>query len=355
MHPVRILSAAALFASFLVVPGAVSAQAASAQAASDGDKVLWRYASWGKARAWTALADNLPAYLAERTGGRFVLQMHYGDLSPEKEIPDGISIGAFEAGSYVPAYYPGKMLPATAADLPFLPIVSLAQQVRMEDAYMAHPVLRAELDRWKAFHLATLPNPTSEILGRGEPPRSLEDWKGRRVRILGPAANALRELGAVTVGMPATELYTAVERNIADAAAFPMSSHKSYRIFEVARWYTNGLSIAHTFAGIMVNKAAFDRLPPEYQKLLREYAVDEGYARSIAGHEVADAEALATFQEAKLQEIAITPELHAEFREKAAKPAWAKWVQDLDKAGYEGQKLLDTLLAHAEEFKDAKF
>ena len=220
---------------------------------------------------------------------------------------------------------------------------------------MAHPVLVAELDRWNGFHLSTLPNPTSEIVGRGEPLRSLDDWKGRRVRILGPAAESMRARGAVTVGMPATELYTAVERGVADAAAFPMSSHKSYRIFEVAKWYTHGLSIAHTFAGIMINKDAFARLPAEYQQMLRDYPEDGGYAKSIVNHEKADKEALETFRQAGLEEIDITPALHAEFRERAAKPAWAKWVQDMDKAGYEGQKLLDTLLAHAEEHKDAKF
>ncbi len=63
--------------------------------------------------------------------------------------------------------------------------------------------------------------PQYEFLGRGKPPKSLEDWNGMRVRAGGGVAQAMEKLGATLMSVPATEVYTLLERGTVDAVSFP--------------------------------------------------------------------------------------------------------------------------------------
>src|SRR3546814_3134446 len=62
---------------------------------------------------------------------------------------------------------------------------------------MQHPVLVKEMARWNAVFYASAILPAYEFFGVGEPPKELEDWKGKRVRALGGMGDAMRTLGAV--------------------------------------------------------------------------------------------------------------------------------------------------------------
>ena len=102
----------------------VFALAGAAQAAEivDGPRVHWNYSDWGKSRAVTTMLENLGPWLGERTGGKFTVQLHWGTLSPPNSVLDGLSVGAFEAGTFCASYYPAKLPAHTGLELPFLPI-----------------------------------------------------------------------------------------------------------------------------------------------------------------------------------------------------------------------------------------
>ena len=71
------------------------ASTANAAATVDGPRVKWNYAAWGnpKAAVWTIFV-NLSKFLNERTGGKFTMDVHFGQLSKPKAIlarPAGMS------------------------------------------------------------------------------------------------------------------------------------------------------------------------------------------------------------------------------------------------------------------------
>src|SRR3546814_20380456 len=66
--------------------------------------------------------------------------------------------------------------------------------------------------------------PQYEFMGGGEPPKTLEDWKGMRVRALAGIGEAMKRLGAVQTTVTAPEDSTALERGLFEEESFSFSS-----------------------------------------------------------------------------------------------------------------------------------
>ena len=45
----------------------------------DGPAVNWNLSTWGKQRAFTAGMESVAKQLADRTGGKFQIKIHYGE------------------------------------------------------------------------------------------------------------------------------------------------------------------------------------------------------------------------------------------------------------------------------------
>ncbi len=332
-----------------------SAVASTTQAADviDGPRVHWNYSEWGKSRAITVLQENLGPWLSERTGGKFTVQVHWGTLSDPRSVLDGLSLGAFQAGSFCASYYPAKLASHTGLDLPFLPISTLEQLRHVTEDYYADPVPTAEAKKWNSrFYQAAL-LPLYEVVGKGTPLKSLDDWKGLRIRALGPQGDAMEKLGAVPTSVPAPDVYVSMDRGLIDAAAFAYYAHQSYRTWEVGNWFTRNLALGSIACGGMINLDAYNRLPDEYKKLLAEFLEsDKGYTAQYASLYAAEERAPEDFKKAGLTEVVIQPEERAQFEEIAGKPVWNDWAAQMtDEYGYEGQRLLDKILTLAKEYE----
>src|SRR3546814_18410010 len=94
-------------------------------------------------------------------------------------------------------------------------------------------------------------------MGTGEPPRTIDGWKGKRVRAPGGLGEAMRLLGAVPTSVPAPEVYTALERGVFEAAPFPFTySFGCYTLSEVSHVYTRGLQLCITHNGLTGSRSA---------------------------------------------------------------------------------------------------
>ena len=100
---------------------------------------------------------------------------------------------------------------------------------------MKHPLLVADMAQWNAlpYFFAVLPH--YEFMGKGKPPKTLDDWKGLRVRAPGAVGDAMVKLGATLSTVPAVEVYTALERGTVDAASFPFTyAHAAYQLHTIS-------------------------------------------------------------------------------------------------------------------------
>ena len=326
----------------------------AAQAADvvDGPRVHWNYSLWGKPRAVTTAVENLGPWLEKKTGGKFTVQIHWGTLSPPKSVPDGLKLGAFEAGSYCAAYYPAKFPAFTGLDLPFLPIANLEQLRAVTDAYQTDPVLVKEAKKWNAMYHQSSLLPLYEVVGKGTPPASLDDWKGMRIRALGAQGSAMQKLGAVPTSVPAPEVYVSLDRGLIDAAALPYYAHDSYRTWELGKWFTTGLAFGSINCGSLFNIDAYNRLPKEYQALLHEFNdAPEGYPALANALNTAEKAMPAKFIERGLTEVKINPDRRAEFVKVGGEPVWKEWAAKMTETGYDGERLLNLILELAEKNK----
>ena len=318
----------------------------------DGPRVHWDYAIWGKPRAITTYLTNLEKWLPERTGGKFTFQLHWGTLSKPRAILDNLKSGSFQAGSFCASYYPGKLSAHTGLDLPFLPVQGLEMLQAVTHSYYDHPVLKKEMRRWNAkFYMSSL-LPLYEIVGKGEVPKTLSDFKGMRIRSLGQQGKAMEKLGAVPTSVPAPEVYTSMDRGLLDAVGFAYYAHQSYRTFELGDWFTSGLAVGSIACGSMFNLDDWNALPKQYQALLNEFQQSEaGYPAQIAALNAAEKSAPADFVKAGLKEWKVDKTERAGFEKAAGKPVWEDWAKAMDKEGYKGNELLETIFAAIEKHK----
>ncbi len=324
----------------------VPASMAGAQTV-DGPTIEWRHSNWGKRRANTEGIERVATILKQRTGGKFILKIGYGEMfSKDKENLDAIKLGAVETADMCNFYHPGRNPAWMVFSLPFLPLEDLRAAAAATDATMRHPALMADMAKWNGVPYFFLLLPQYEFMGKGKAPKTLDGWKGLRVRAPGAVGEAFKILGAHISTVPAVELYTALDRGTVDAASFPFTyAHAAYQLHTISSWYTANLSPGTAGCGTIMNKDAYAKLPPQYQKLLQE-AQPEAYKAMIEAYEAADKVNLPMFQK-KLTEIRYTDADLARFREIAGKPVWDRWLAD-NQAKFDAKGVLDTLLKEVE-------
>ncbi|MGE0713925.1 MAG: TRAP transporter substrate-binding protein DctP [Alphaproteobacteria bacterium] len=326
----------------------------TASAAVDGPKLNWDLSVWGPPRAFTAGIEALSKHVAAETGGKFTIKIHYGDaLSKGPDNLDNIKLGAFEMAQICTGYHPGKHPGINVLDLPGLPLADPDIHARVHDVIYKHPYIAGEFKRWNAMLLMSVLQPQSELMGTGEPPLKVDDFKGMRVRALGGTGDALKHLGAVPTSVPAPEVYNSLERGVFRAAAFPYTyAFAAYKIEEIAKWYTTNLAPGANNCPTIVNIQAFQKLPPQYRDLM-EKGRPLAYEALKTAQKVTDEKNLAAWQKRGL--VAITyPEAELKrFIEVGARPVWSEWVKEASAKGVPAQELLDTVLAEAEKAKKA--
>ncbi len=322
--------------------------AAPARAAEvDGPEVKWLVSLWGARRGFTEGIEGLAKYVSDKTDGNFELSLQYGEvLSSSRENLDGLHIGAFEVGTFCASYHPDKTPALGGLDLAFLPIASLEARAKVVEDYYQLPVIQEEFGKWNTVPLMGILMPSYEAMGTGEPPETLEDWKGIRISSLGGVGQLMSALGASVTVVTAPDMFQSMERGLIDAATFPYTyAFASYRLHEIADWVTDNWGLGATVCHSAVNKGAYDALPDQYKELLRE-GVAAGYEQQIEKYREVDIVNEAAFEEAGLIRVPLTDEVRAAI-EAAAEPSWNAWVASATEQGLPAQELLDSILESA--------
>jgi TRAP-type C4-dicarboxylate transport system substrate-binding protein len=321
---------------------------AMAQANVDGPAVTWDLATHTpKGNAAMSGMDAMAESASARTDGKFAIKIHWGGtLTPVRETVDALKLGAFQMGLVPQSFHPGKIPTTNIFDLPFLHFGDLKNQVAVERAYFSLPEVVADAGRWDVRILMPALLTPYELSGKGTPPKRLEDLRGLRFRAPGGLGDALKTIGVVPANIASPEIYGSLERGIIDGLVFPAYAHSAYRTQELVTWYTTDLELGIISAYIAINKAAWDKLPPQYRKLVEDL-VEPSQERGIPviladGQKVID-----QFKARNIQHVQFSAAERERLVEIGARPIWNKWVQDMISAGYPGQKLLDFVLTES--------
>ncbi len=301
----------------------------------------WNVSLWGKRRAFTEGVEKLAELVSAKTNGEFKLNLSYGGLSKNKENLDGISIGAFEMAQFCAGYHADKNPSITVLELPFLGVTSLEQEVEISMAVYRHPAVVADLARWNATLLMPSPLPQYNIIGVGDAPRTLADFKGLTVRATGGIGKAMAAIGAVPTSMSATEVRQALDSGVVKAVAFAPHAHMAFGTTENAKWWTTNLNPGTVNCPVVANTDALNALSDDKRDALLG-SIDEAMEYYISYYNEKTMAAWGPMLDEKgIERITYDEASLAAFREAVAGPAAEAWIKDNTARGLPAQELYD--------------
>jgi TRAP-type mannitol/chloroaromatic compound transport system substrate-binding protein len=235
-------------------------------------QVNWRLASSFPKSLDTiyGACETFSRYVSDLTDGRFRIQAFAGgEIVPPLGAIDAVTVGTIEMCHSVSFYNLGKDPTwAIGAAMPF------GLNARQKSAWLASGGQEL-LDEFyaKANLVAFAAGDTGAQMGgwfRREI-KNLDDMKGLKFRVTGLTGQILTKLGAVPQAIPASDIYTALERGTIDAAEWvgPYDDEK-LGFVKVAPFYYfpgwwEGSVVVHNF----VNQAKWAELPKSYQSAIR--------------------------------------------------------------------------------------
>ena len=313
--------------------------------------VEWNVSLWGKRRAFTEHVEKLAELVSEKTNGEFTLNLSYGGLSKNKENLDGISIGAFEMAQFCAGYHRDKNPTITVLELPFLGVETLEQERELSMALYQQPAVIEDLARWNATLLMPSPMPQYNLVGLGDAPKSLEDFKGLSVRATGGIGKAMEAVGAVPTSMSATEVRQAMDSGVVKAVAFAPHAHMAFGTIEKGTWWTTNLNPGTVNCPVVANTDALNDLSDEHREALMS-SIDEALDYYVDNYTNNTMEAWGpALDERGIEKVSFDDASLAAFKEAVAGPAAAAWIEDMSARGLPAQELYDMVTSKLSELK----
>lgn len=114
------------------------------------------------------------------------------------------------------------------------------------------------------------------VVNKKRPVTTLADMRGLKLRVQPNPVHlaAFRAFGANPVAMDFKELYSAIQQGVVDGIEYPLVTALSQRFYEVTK-YISLTGHVHELMVTHMNKAAFDRLPAELQRIVVDAGTEE--------------------------------------------------------------------------------
>lgn len=282
--------------------------------------IKWRMASsWPKGTYLQWAADEFAKRVEEMSGGRLVIESYPGGaIVGALEVFDAVNAGTIEASHSWAGYWIGKepacpffaALPMGFEAVPFLTWIYEGGGLELwKEMY-------AEYNFGFVGPAGCLP--PEDFAWAHKPLRTLEDFKGLKIRGVGFWGEILKEIGASVVTLPGAEVYPALERKVVDAAEYSLPNIDwDLGFHEVCKYlHVPGIHQPSSLLELIINKDAWEALPKDLQEIVKG-ASREVTLRSLLRGFCLDAEALRRFREYGTEIIYIDPKLQKEFRRRA--------------------------------------
>jgi TRAP-type C4-dicarboxylate transport system substrate-binding protein len=286
--------------------------------------------SWDESyNAVPVFAQGFAERLEEKSGGEIEIQMRGPETVSPFEQLQPVSAGLFDMLFTHGAYHMGETAMAFGMDA-----------VSDDPAARRDSGLYQLIDQHYAQRNLKLIGVFSAASGYHillrEPIGEDGALEGRKIRASGTYHDLVTELGGSVVTLPASEIYSSLERGVVDGAAWPVFGAMDYKWFEVADHMTRP-TFGVTNLTLFMNLDSWNALSEEQQALVIETA-EELEVDGRAHFEKLWAEEDAAMQEAGLAPTEFGPEVAENVD---AIFAAGVWKQVEAKAGADGKALHD--------------
>jgi TRAP-type mannitol/chloroaromatic compound transport system substrate-binding protein len=214
--------------------------------------------------------ENLASRIATASGGRLRIKVYGGgELVPAFEVFDAVSRGTVEMGHDASYYHKGKL---DAAQF-FAAIPFGLNYLELNGWLFYGGGLQLWRELYAPFNLVPIPCGNTGVQMGGWFNREINtvaDLVGLKMRIPGLGGEVLRRAGGTPVTLPGAEIFTSLQTGAIDATEWvgayndvAFGLHKAARYYYYPGWHEPGPGLE-----TMVNKAAWDSLPPDLQAIV---------------------------------------------------------------------------------------
>jgi tripartite ATP-independent transporter DctP family solute receptor len=218
-------------------------------------------------------ALELAKMVKERSNGKLELQVYpASQLGNDATVIGGVRGGTIDIMMAGSVNFAGLTPRIGALDLPFL-FRGPEHAYKVLDGAVGQQMMK-DLETHSLKGLGWFEVGFRCITTKNRAVRTPDDVKGLKIRTTPNPSHiqAFRLLGANPVPMPLGELYQALETGAVDSQEHPIAITHSAKFYEVQKHLTMSRH-AYTAMPVVMNKAKFDALAPELQKVLVESAV----------------------------------------------------------------------------------
>ena len=188
------------------------------------------------------------------------------------------------------------------------------------------------------------------MLATKSPVRNMEDLKNMRVHASGSTARCMSALGAVPVGLPAPELYLALQKGVISGVTGPPELLKGFRLGEVVNYVTLFDGVYNKVHYVAMNRKKYESLPKDVREAFDQ--VNDKWSMKAgkiwAAHQQ---EGLDFAKDHGVEIIRLSPEENARWI-KTLQPITAKFIADVEAKGLPGKEIVDKVKALCQKYDE---
>jgi TRAP-type mannitol/chloroaromatic compound transport system substrate-binding protein len=237
------------------------------------DTIHWKMVTtWPKnAPGMGTGAETLAQNIKEMSNGRLDIKVYAaGELVPALEVFDAVSRGTAQMGHGTAYYWKGK-IPA-AQFFSTVPFGFNAQEFNAWVGEGGGLALWEEI--YAPFNLIPMVAGNAGVQMGGwfnKEINSLADFQGLKIRMPGLGGEVLEKVGASSINLPASEVFTALQTGTIDATEWvgpyndlAFGLYKAAKYYYYPGWHEPGSAVEAIF-----NKDAFEALPKDLKAIVR--------------------------------------------------------------------------------------
>lgn len=282
--------------------------------------------------------EKVAAAVAERTEGAVEFQIFpQGQLGQQREMTEGVQMGALEA-TVAPAAFLGGFNPVVSImDIPFLLPEDEDKARELLDGPFGQQLCQS-FDARGVTCLGMWPNGRKSLTSN-KPIATVADFAGQRFRVMDSKIliEQFASIGASAIAIDFSELYTSLQTGVIEGQENPLDTIQRMKYNEVQKHLVVSNHGAMEDV-ILFNTAWWESLPAEYQTIIAEEFTN-AVPDLIAHKAEAVQTALTALTESGMDVRELSDDERAAFIERMEGPTRAAY---LALAGDEGQALLDT-------------
>ena len=325
---------------------ATATLAASALAAQAQQTVTLKFHTFmaPQSGVWLNMHKPWMAKVEKESGGRIKFEaypaMQLGGTPVQ--LYDQVKDGVVDVIWTLPSNTAGRFPRVEVFELPFM----MTNAEATSRAYWDYVQTNAP-DEFKDVHVLAL-----HVHGPGvihttdKAVKTPDDLKGLKMRApTRQVTKLLGALGATPVGMPLPNIPDALSKGTINGAVIPWEVVQPTKVHELTKFHAEfdpaGGSLYTTTFVMAMNKAKYDSLPADLKKVIDANSGIETSAWLGKVQQDNDIPGRAAAVERKNTIFTVSPEEAQNFRRKS-RQLEVEWVQDMNKRGFDGTKLIDS-------------